>query len=256
MQYHATKQLDVIVYHVPHCIVATGNPVMLPQCLVTVYDNKVMLGGQVTVKIRGGNLNLLVLRKAAGGILDYGKYVRENLIQNHLIAVHDLFLQLVYLIEQRLAILHLSLLYLSLKLLYAFLFRYYKVLDFAAYLLCCGTQLIIGQFFILGIRSLDFLHPRLNLLYVAGLLITKKLPDKFIKTHYAVSVVFVLILSAAQKQNPCRNAKIMQAERRKKKLVYFLSQGAAYLQVPLDLKRSLKLLILHKSQTFLSYHLF
>jgi len=46
-----------------------------------------------------------------------------------------------------------------------------------------------------------------------------------------------------------------KAERRKKKLVYFLSRGAAYLQAPLAFKRSLKLLFLLHFVPFLSHHL-
>ena len=48
----------------------------------------------------------------------------------------------------------------------------------------------------------------------------------------------------------------MQAERRKKKLVYFLSRGAAYLQAPLAFKRSLKLLFLLHFVPFLSHHIY
>ena len=206
MQYHTTEQLYIVMDHVPYGIVTAGYPVLLPQSLITVYDNKVMLGCQVTVKISCGYLNLLILCEAAGGILYYGKNIRKDLIQNHLIAVQDLLLKFIYLIEQRLSVFQFGLLDLGLKILNTFFLRYYKILYFLADCLCCCTQLIIGKFLILRVSCLDLLHPRLNLLDITGLLVSEQLTYKFIKSHYAVLCLLLLSIST---QNPCRNAKLL-----------------------------------------------
>ncbi len=143
MQNYAAKQLHIIVDHVPYGVITAGHPVLLPQGLVSVYYYKIMLCGQVAVKIGCGHLHLLILGKAACSLLYYCEYIGQNLIKNHLIAVKHLLLQLVNLVEKGLALLQFSLLYLSLKLFYAFFLRYDKIAHLLPDLLCSGAQLII-----------------------------------------------------------------------------------------------------------------
>ena len=143
MQNYTTKQLYVIVDHIPYGVITSGYPMMLPKCLVTIYDHKVMLGCQVTVKIGRGNLNLLILGKTAGCLLYDGEHIGKDIVKNHLIAVHDLLLQFIYLVEQRLAVLQFSLFNLSLKLLKTCPLRYNKIFDFLLYSLSGSTQLVI-----------------------------------------------------------------------------------------------------------------
>ena len=116
MKHNATKQLNVVVNHVPLQVVTAGKPVVMIDGLVAVNLNKILCCSQFTVVVGCSNLYSFVLGKAACCILNDGIYNRKNLCQAFLKFVENLLLNLVNLLKDWLTVFKLSLFNLSLQL--------------------------------------------------------------------------------------------------------------------------------------------
>ena len=100
VQHHATEQLHIIVHHVPRDLVAAGHPVVMIDRLVAFYLHEVKprVSSQITVQLRCGNHQTLVLRETASRRFDDCKSLRKHLSQLLFIDVLDLFLEFVHLV--------------------------------------------------------------------------------------------------------------------------------------------------------------
>ena len=183
VQYNTTEQLYIIVYHVPHSVVAACLPVVAVDGLVAVNCHKVELCCKVAVGLGRCYNNLLVLGKTACAILYNGKSLGQCLVESLVKLLKNLFLKLVYLRENCLAFFQFYVFNACLKLFNLGAFCSYRTLYLG--LECCRslTQTIIAQCRYRGICGLDLLDPRLNLLHVAARLVSKNLAYKFVKTH-------------------------------------------------------------------------
>ena len=73
VQHHATKQLAVVVYHIPAYGVTRSHPTCVVDSLVAVDIYKILRGSKTAVECIGSNLNGLGLGKTTGSIFHNGK---------------------------------------------------------------------------------------------------------------------------------------------------------------------------------------
>ena len=115
MEHSAAEKLHVVVDHVPHGLVAAGHPVVVIDGAVAVDVDKVVACSQFAVEVGGSDHDVLIVGEALGSALDNGEGLGANLVE-HLLEDLELFLlKLVYLLEDRLAVLDGCLLYLGLE---------------------------------------------------------------------------------------------------------------------------------------------
>ena len=94
MQHDTTDQLHIVVDHIPLREIAAGLPLILVDRFITIDGDEVVIHGEVTVVLRGGDGDLAILSKSTCCGLHHGKSLGEDLI--------ELILQLIlYLILQR-----------------------------------------------------------------------------------------------------------------------------------------------------------
>ena len=139
VQYDTTKQLYIVVYHVPLRIVTTSYPVVLIDSLIAFDGYKVVVRGQFTVKVVGCNLYGFVLSKAACCILYNGEYFGQCLVECFLHLVEHLRFEFVYLVEDYLTVFNRSFFYLCLQRFNLFLDVVGRVLNLFLPLLGLGT---------------------------------------------------------------------------------------------------------------------
>ena len=82
VKYDTTKELHIVVYHLPLQVVATRQPVCGVDSLVALDCNEILAGSQVAVEVVGCNLHSLVLSESASCVLHNGKCLWKNLIEN------------------------------------------------------------------------------------------------------------------------------------------------------------------------------
>ena len=97
VQYDTTKQLYIVVYHVPLRIITTSYPVVLIDSLIAFDGYEVVARGQFTVKVVGCYLYGFVLSKSACCILYNGEYFGQCLVECFLHLVEHLRFEFVYL---------------------------------------------------------------------------------------------------------------------------------------------------------------
>ena len=104
MQHHAAEELHVVVHHVPLCVVAAGNPVVLVDSLVALDAHKVLRGGEFAVEVGGGHGDFLVLREAACRFLHDGEGIGQCGVEGFLEAFEHFLFEFVYLVEDDFAV--------------------------------------------------------------------------------------------------------------------------------------------------------
>ena len=176
VEYDTANELYIVVYHVPFDFVSTGNPVVLVYRLVALDGDEVAtLSCELTVGVGSCDLDGLVGSESGGSLAHCGKHGGEHSVELLLVDVEYIFLALVYLIPQGLALLE------------------GETVDTALYLLdggCIGldclcqlgldvgyrlAQLIVGELLHLWTERINLVDNRLNLLQVALRLIAKYL---------------------------------------------------------------------------------
>ena len=83
VQDDTADDLAVVVDHVPLEVVAAGNPVVLPNGLVTFDADEILtVRGELAVKIGGRHLDRFVARKTPGGGFHDGEDLRKDLTED------------------------------------------------------------------------------------------------------------------------------------------------------------------------------
>ena len=115
VQYHTTKELNIIVHHIPFSVITTSNPMVLIDSLIAFDGYKVVACSQFAVKVVSRNLNGFVLSKAASGILHNGKNLGECVIERNFHFVEHLRFKFINLAKDYLAVFDGCVLYLRLE---------------------------------------------------------------------------------------------------------------------------------------------
>ena len=97
--------------HVPSNFIAAGYPMVLPNSLIIFYPHEITpLRSKVPVHLCSRHLYFLVLGKTACCIFHDGESRRQHLVQCFFVFLKNFFLQLIYLIENRLALFNICIL--------------------------------------------------------------------------------------------------------------------------------------------------
>ena len=84
MQDDTSDDLHIVVHHIPGNLVSAGNPMVLPQCLVTLDLHEITGRAEISVEIICSNLHNRILREPAGSGLHDRECLRKNLVQHFL----------------------------------------------------------------------------------------------------------------------------------------------------------------------------
>ena len=161
------------MHHVPQRRVAASHPLVVIHSRVTINIDKIMLGSQLTVKIRSLHTNISILRKTLRRTLDDSKDLSPHLVEHHLKLVKHILFQLVNLMEQRRAVLNVSLRNLRLDTLDLLTLSRHTLSNHTTNLLHTLAQLIIAQSRNLRINIAYSVHQRTVSLIVTRLLVAK-----------------------------------------------------------------------------------
>ena len=190
VQDNAAEKLHVIVYHVPHRVISAGHPMVVVAGRVALDVHEIEPGRQLAVEIVGRDAHLFVGGKTLGRGLHDGEHHGQDLVQGLLVTFQHVFLQLVYLREERGTVLNRCLLHLSLHLRNLRLDVIGRRLHVLLHFLRLGAQLIVTQCLNGRISFLDFFHNRLNQLHVPRGLVAEKLAQKFVYIHISCFVSY------------------------------------------------------------------
>ena len=170
MQRDTSEELHVVVHHFPFQVVSSGCPVVVVYRLVTVYCDEVLfrVGGKLAVEVCGSDNGLLVLSEAACRILHDAECHGHHLVESFLIYLQHFLLQLVYFVEDGLALVYRRVLYFCLQSLNLVLLLFCGVLHISLYFLGSGSQFVVTQLLYLRIHGLHAFHKRLYEFHVSG----------------------------------------------------------------------------------------
>ena len=183
---YTAEELYIVMYHVPHGIVAAGLPMVAVYCLVAVDCHKVELRSQVAVEVVCGNDNLLALGESSCAVLYNGKGLRQSLVQCLVKLLKNLFLQFVYLVEYRFSLFELGVFDACLKFRYSGTFFRDSALNLLSQCCRCCTKPVVAELRNCRVCSLYLLYPRLYLSHVAAGLVSEQFAYKFVKTHILI----------------------------------------------------------------------
>ena len=145
MQYDTTKQLYIVVYHVPFHIVTACCPMVFPDSLIAIDRNEIFsFASQLTVEIGSSNYNLIVFRQTACCIFYDSKRCRQHFVQCLFVLVEHFFLKLINLREDSLTLFEFGVFDSSFQLFYLLVFFYSRILDDLLQLLCFGTKFVVA----------------------------------------------------------------------------------------------------------------
>ena len=101
MEHETTKQLHVVMDHLPFQVVTTCCPVVMIDGFVAIDGDEVLtgIGSQLTVEVGSRDDGLLVLCEATGSLLDDGKHFVHHFVESLLVDVQHFLLYLVNLCE-------------------------------------------------------------------------------------------------------------------------------------------------------------
>ena len=106
VQYDTTKELHIVVYHIPLDDITTRGPLAAVDSLVALDAHQVLtLGCEVAVEVVGSNHHLVVLGKAACCILHDCECLGENLLKTLLDIIVDALCEHLYLCREALLLL-------------------------------------------------------------------------------------------------------------------------------------------------------
>ena len=168
MQDDTADDLHIIVHHIPGDLISAGDPVVLPQCLVTLDLYEIPGRAEITVEIICSNLHDRILREPAGCGLHDSECLRKNLVQHFLDLLIFLLHELVGLGSKFLLLAYRDV---TLQMLLDFgntLFKRLLALpDLLLQFLSSRSELVIRKFVNVFIRSQNLLEDRLHLLHIA-----------------------------------------------------------------------------------------
>ena len=169
------EELYIEVYHGPLHVVAAGYPMVVVDGGVALYVHEIMFGGKFAVKIGCLDTDVGTVGEALGCALYDGKHLGAHLVQSLLKNVENLFLQLVYLLEERSTVLNLCLWDALLDFRNLLAQRNGLLCDFITDFLNSGAQVIVAESLYLGICIQYGLYQGAVCLQVARLLVAEKL---------------------------------------------------------------------------------
>ena len=146
MEHHATYQLYIVMNHVPCDFITASHPVVVVNGLIAIYLHKIKTGSQIAVEIIGSHHHRLVFRKATSGIFYDGKHLGQHLVQNLFIPFFDIFVQIIYLAINALALFYRQLLNRAFQLSYLIFLRLHMCGNALLNYLCASTKIIVAQF--------------------------------------------------------------------------------------------------------------
>ena len=186
MEHGTTDELHVVVDHVPHRLVASSFPLVVPDGLVAVDIHKIVGLRQFSVEIGGSDLNLLVLGESSCRFLYDGKDHRQVFIKSLLKDVENFFFQLVNLIKNWLSFLDIRLLDLRIEFCDLIPLGLHHFLELRLDLVSSRTQFIVGELLNLRINGIHLIDNRSERFHVASRLIAEQFTDKTIKSHGSI----------------------------------------------------------------------
>ena len=100
MEHDATKELHVIVHHIPCDFVTTRHPMVVVESFVAINLDKVKtrVGSQILIKLGGGHLDSLVLCETTGCRFDNREGLGEDIGQRDFVLLTDFLLEFVHLV--------------------------------------------------------------------------------------------------------------------------------------------------------------
>ena len=183
MQYDATKELYVIVYHVPFCVVAAGNPMVLVDSLVALDADEIVGGGKFAVEVVGRHFYLGIFGEAARSFFYNGEDFGLHLVEGVLEAFEHFFLDFIDLVEDQFSVFDGSFFDFPFQRGDFLLQVVGRMLHFLLQLLGLGAQGVVVQGLNGRVNCFDLVHERLNQLHVATGLVAKEFAQDFIDIH-------------------------------------------------------------------------
>ena len=174
MEHRATNELNIVVYHVPRHLVATGFPVVVVDGFIALNVEEVMsVGSEFAVEVGSGYLYCLVLGKSLGGLLDDSKDGGQHLVELLLDAVENFLLDLVNFSPQRFALLIFKGFDFGLNGSDFVALRFHILLNLLLDCGTAGTQFIVRQLLNIGVNGLNLTHNGHKLLEVTLTLVAE-----------------------------------------------------------------------------------
>ena len=168
VEYYATDELHIIVYHIPYVLVTTSSPAIGVDGFVVFnfYEVEAAIGSQVAIHLGSGDYDFLVLCKTTSGTLDDSEYFGQYLTQDILVCGLYVLLDMVYFVIYFFTFVNLEVFDIGFQVSDAcFLVRH-------ALLYACHegsatrTQFIVAERIYLIENDFDFLYIRHNLAHI------------------------------------------------------------------------------------------
>ena len=196
MEHYTAEELHVVVYHLPLEQVASGSPFVVVDSFVAVdgYEVLVRVGCQLAVEVGSRNYCFLVLGKAACRVFHDGERNGHYLVESHLVFLQSFFLELVNLVEYRLALVEWCLLDSFLELGYFLVFLVGSSLHKLLYLFGFLAQLVVAQSLYLWIYRLYFLYQRLDKVHVASRFVAKQCFQYLVEIHNSIVFCYYSVI--------------------------------------------------------------
>ena len=175
MQNDTTKQLNIVVNHVPGDLVTTCNPVVMIYGLVALNldEIKPRISSQIFIHLRCRNHYALVLSKTASCRFNDSISFRQDLVQHLFVVLLDLLLEFVHLVIDFLAFVYLEFLDIGLQLGNACFLVCHALCHFRHQRRAVRTEFVVTELVNLLVFSLDLVHHRLNSAHIFLRLVSK-----------------------------------------------------------------------------------
>ena len=174
VKHHATKELNIIMHHVPVHRIASCRPCSVVDSLVAIDGDEILGCSQLAIHVGGSHHHSLVVGKAVASILHDGKHFWQCIHQSFLQGLKNVLLDLVDLVPYSLTLFYFEAFHASLQFVDLLAVGSHRVLQTLHDSLRAGTQFVVAQFLDGRIDSLDLVNPRLNLLEVSLRLVAKE----------------------------------------------------------------------------------
>ena len=183
MQYNTTKQLHVIVNHIPFVHITTGFPLVAIDCFVTINLYKIVFNSQLTVEVSSSNLDCFVLSKTTRSVFHNSKHLWQHAVEFYFESIKNFLVKFVNFIIETFAFVEFCLFDASTNLFNASTLCLNCFLQLNTNSRSASTKFVVRKFFYCWINFFYLVHNRRHLFQVALCFITKKFGQKIIKAH-------------------------------------------------------------------------
>ena len=191
VKHHTTKQLHIVVHHVPLYQVAPGNPFIFKVCFISFNRYKVVLCSQITVELSGGNNQITVFIQSACRIFHYGECLGKYLVEHNGYFLYNFFFQFIHIVVNFFTKVEFGFLNSGFKLFNTFIFGSDGFLNSGFEQLGTSAKFIVAQIFNLFIYSLYLSNFRRYFFHIARGFAAYYLFQNIVKSH--ISNNFLLI---------------------------------------------------------------